>query len=63
MKKSEEHNDKEMLEAEFVILSNDVYHIIVGDVKERLGKMDPEVIFSDWSNWLDREIRKRNLNK
>jgi type IV secretory pathway ATPase VirB11/archaellum biosynthesis ATPase len=61
--RAEELDDPEMLEAEFVILSNDLFHLASEEVKSRLGKLDPKEIFSTWQSWFEREIKKRKINK
>ncbi|MFC1648591.1 ATPase, T2SS/T4P/T4SS family [Nanoarchaeota archaeon] len=48
----------EMLEAEFVIKSNDMFHKISDKVKTKTGKLDSEAIFFEWSEWLKKELRK-----
>ena len=63
VKKAEELNDMDMLEAPFVIKSNDQFHIISEEVKASKGKLDPKEIKRKWINWLDRELKKRKLNK
>ena len=47
-----------MLEAKFVILANDMFHNIMGDVQEETGKLDSERIFFEWEDWLKREVKK-----
>jgi hypothetical protein len=63
VKKSEEMDDPDMLEAPFVIKSNDKFHLISEEVKESKGTLDPAEIKLRWVNWLDRELKKRKLNK
>ena len=53
----------ELLEAPFVIKSNDQYHLISEEVKEIKGKLDTKEIKRKWVNWLERELKKRKLNK
>lgn len=61
--KSQEIGDNELLEAPFVIKSNDRFHIIAEQVKASKGKLDCSEIKRKWVNWLDRELKKRKLNK
>jgi hypothetical protein len=63
VKKSEELDDPDLLEAPFVIKSNDRFHLISEEVKESKGKLDPKEIKRKWVNWLERELKKRKLNK
>ncbi|MBW2964333.1 hypothetical protein KY363_02640, partial [Candidatus Woesearchaeota archaeon] len=63
VKKSNELNDPDLLEAPFVIKSNDKFHLLAEEVKAAKGKLDAKEIKRRWMNWLDRELRKRKLNK
>jgi type IV secretory pathway ATPase VirB11/archaellum biosynthesis ATPase len=63
VKRSEELGDKEMLEAPFVIKCNDRFHLLSEDVKNEKGVLDPEEIKRRWMNWVERELKKRKLNK
>ena len=54
-------NDPDMLEAPFVIKSNDQFHIISDKVKEEMGSLDPKRIFFLWEDWLKRECKKRTI--
>ena len=46
----------EMLEAEFVIKANDMFHITSGSVQEREGWLNSELIYTEWEDWLKKEI-------
>ncbi len=63
VKKAEELDDMDILEAPFVIKSNDRFHIISEEVKSSKGKLDPAEIKRRWLNWLERELKKRKVNK
>ena len=52
-------NNFELLEAEFSIIANDYMHKITDNVKKETGNIDTDRIFSDWENWLSREIKKK----
>jgi archaeal flagellar protein FlaI len=52
-------NDPDMLEAQFVIKSNDQYHIISDKVKDEVGSLDSKRIYFEWDEWLKRECKKR----
>jgi len=58
---SDQVKDPNMLEAEFVIKANDIFHIVSDRVKEELGHLDSKRIFYEWSEWLKKEIRKRQM--
>jgi type IV secretory pathway ATPase VirB11/archaellum biosynthesis ATPase len=61
--KSKEMNDPDMLEAPFVIKCNDKFHLLCEEVKELKGKLDHAEIKRRWVSWLERELKKRKLNK
>ncbi|MFH1053905.1 MAG: ATPase, T2SS/T4P/T4SS family [Candidatus Woesearchaeota archaeon] len=63
VKTSEKINDPDLLEAPFVIQCNDEFHRISDRVKETTGSLDPDRIFFDWNEWLNRTIKRRRLNK
>ncbi|MBS3165246.1 type II/IV secretion system ATPase subunit [Candidatus Woesearchaeota archaeon] len=49
----------DLLEADFVVLSNDEFHRRSDQVREESGNLDSKRIFVQWEEWLKREIRKR----
>ncbi len=62
-KKAEEIGDDNILEAEFGIKCNDMFHKITEEVKKSKGSLDHEEILSKWNNWFEKEIRKRERLK
>jgi uncharacterized membrane protein (DUF2068 family) len=62
-KKAVELKDDDMLEAPFVILCNDMYHLISEIVKKKTGKLDHKKIYQEWEFWFEQEIKKRKLRK
>ena len=60
---AKKEKDDELLEAEFVVKSNDTYHLLSNKIKEETGKLDNKKIFFEWEEWLKKEIKKRNLEK
>ena len=60
---SKEQKDREILEAEFVILANDAFHNIASDAKDSKGRLDSKKIYDQWEDWLKREVRKRKQEK
>ncbi|MFH1073149.1 MAG: type II/IV secretion system ATPase subunit, partial [Nanoarchaeota archaeon] len=63
VKKAEEINNDDILEAGFVIQANDKFHEIADKVKEQSGKLDSKKILFEWSEWLQQEIRRADLKK
>lgn len=55
--------DPDLLEAPFTILCNDYFHKITDSVKEQLGRLDTKRIYEEWIEWLNKEIKKRELKK
>lgn len=51
----------ELLEAEFVIKSNDEFHKISDEVREEIGALDSKRILFKWREWLKMAIRKREF--
>jgi len=54
-----QEKDMDLLEAPFVIQTNDTFHRISEHVKDKVGKLDCDVIYFEWNEWLTREIMKR----
>src|SRR3989344_421323 len=49
---SELAKQPDLLEAPFVVESNDVFHRISDDVKQEVGSLDTQRIYITWENWL-----------
>lgn len=58
VKTAESEKNLGLLEAKFVIQSNDHFHKICDKVREKTGILDGERIFFEWNDWLHKEIRK-----
>ena len=50
-----------LLEADFVINSNDQYHKIADKIKEEVGALDSKRILAEWNQWLQRTAKKMNI--
>jgi hypothetical protein len=50
-------NNKTILEANFVVRSNEMFHEISEKVKDEYGTLDPNKIFSLWNLWMKKELR------
>ncbi len=48
----------DLLEADFVVLSNDAFHRFSDEVLEENGHLEPKRIFVKWEEWLKYEIKK-----
>lgn len=51
--------DMDLLEAGFVVQANDEFHRITDRVKDEMGTMDNDKIFSEWEKWLKIQLRSR----
>lgn len=61
VKVSDKNNLPYLLEADFVIQSNDEFHRISDRIKEETGSLDSKKIFFDWNEWLKREIKRKDM--
>ncbi|MEM5878654.1 MAG: type II/IV secretion system ATPase subunit, partial [Candidatus Aenigmatarchaeota archaeon] len=52
-------NRKDILEAEWVSASNEMFHLISDQVKRELGSMDSKEIFNRWNEWFKQSIKGR----
>lgn len=50
-----------LLEADFVIQSNDEFHRISDNVKGEVGTVDPKRVFFNWNEWLKRTFKKGKI--
>ena len=55
---AEKIKNPNLLEAEFVIKSNDTFHNIIDSVKEEVGELDSKRVLLEFNHWLKREIKK-----
>ena len=47
-----------LLEADFVVRSNDIFHQIMDNVGEEVGSLDNKRIMFEWQDWLKKEVKK-----
>jgi hypothetical protein len=55
-------NNLGLLEADFVIQSNDQFHKISERIREEIGTLDSKRIFFDWNEWLKRRVKKMDFH-
>ncbi|MBS3052597.1 MAG: type II/IV secretion system ATPase subunit [Candidatus Aenigmarchaeota archaeon] len=53
-------NRKDILEAEWVSLSNEVFHMISDEVRKDYGILDSEEIYKRWDEWFRNYISEKN---
>ena len=51
--------DPDLMEAPFVVKSNDEFHRLSALVAEEVGFTDPKRVYSEWDAWLKSELKKR----
>lgn len=47
----------QLLEADFVVRSNDSFHQLMDNTREETGNLDSKRIFFEWNNWLKKEVK------
>ncbi len=51
-------NKPDILEAEFTIQSNEIFHIISGKVKQEVGELDSKMIYEKWLDWFKEKLKE-----
>lgn len=52
-------NKPEILEAPWVIASNEQFHLLGSKVREELGRLDCQQLYSQWLDWFESELKKK----
>jgi archaeal flagellar protein FlaI len=55
---ADEFNDPSLLEANFVVKANDIFHLISDQVKDKLGHLDSKEILFRYKEWIRKEVKK-----
>jgi type IV secretory pathway ATPase VirB11/archaellum biosynthesis ATPase len=50
-------NRFDLLEAEYVVESNETFHMISGQVQQELGGMDSKEIYARWLKWFEEKVK------
>jgi len=58
---SQKTKNKDLLEASFVIKSNDMFHRIGNNVKAEVGYLEPRRIFFEWEEWMKKMIKMKRV--
>lgn len=53
-------NMPELLEAETVVESNEMFHLISEQIRGEVGALDSKMIYSIWENWFKDRMRNKN---
>ncbi len=56
VQKAEETDNKELLEAEFTVKSNQRFHILSERVREEYGEQNTERVLARWREWLEQQL-------
>ncbi len=56
VKRANENENPELLEAEFTVKANQRFHLLANRVREEYGEQDPDRIFARWNEWLDQQV-------
>jgi len=56
---AEEVDDTFILEADFIVTANDMFHLLSEKSLERTGKLDSEQILFEYKEWLSKAVRLR----
>ena len=60
---SDQMKNPELLEAPYSIHCNDSFHRISDKVKEEVGSLDTQRILFEWTEWLKRDLKKRDMKE
>lgn len=52
---------RDLLESEFVVRSNDAFHLLSDQVHQEVGSLDPKRIYALWDAWLQRDLTTRGV--
>jgi archaeal flagellar protein FlaI len=58
---AEKTKNERLLEAEFNILSNHMFHRFSDEINKEIGLPLSERVFPEWQKWLNKEIKKRKI--
>ena len=50
-----------LLEANFIVQSNDIFHQITDKIREEVGNIDTKRIYFEWEDWLKRTIKEKQF--
>lgn len=57
VKISDKLNRPDLLEAEWIVKSNQKFHLLLEDVKEEVGYPDPERVYQEWEKWFKGSVQ------
>ncbi|UCD06919.1 MAG: type II/IV secretion system ATPase subunit [Candidatus Aenigmatarchaeota archaeon] len=54
---SEKLKMPELIEAEWIVKNNSMFHLIGENIRKEIGFPDPERIYLEWNNWIKKELK------
>lgn len=58
VKMSDKLEMPEILEAEWTVKSNSMFHLIGESIRKEIGFSDPNRVYAEWENWIKTELKK-----
>ncbi|MCD4666569.1 type II/IV secretion system ATPase subunit [archaeon] len=62
VKYSQESKMPELLESDFIVKNNDMFHRISDEIRENHGKLDSKKIFLQWNRWIKNIIKQKLMH-
>jgi len=54
---SNKTKNRELLESNFVVASNDVFHRLIEQVRNEVGSIDNKRVFFEWNEWVKKNVK------
>jgi len=58
VKMSDKLEMPELLEADWTVKSNSIFHLIGESIRKEIGFSDPKRVYAEWENWIRTELKK-----
>ncbi len=55
---AKQSGNSELLEAQFYVVANDMFHVISEKVREQVGSLDSKRIYFEWNEWLKNAAKR-----
>ena len=52
-------NNQEIIESNFVVASNDMFHRLIEQVRGEVGSIDSNRVFHEWDDWVRKSIKSK----
>ena len=60
---AEQLNRLDVLEADWTIESNEMFHLISAQVKQEVGGLDSKLIYEKWENWFKEKLKSGEMKR